>query len=99
MSAREAFWKAWREWPGDPNDRTLRIEYGLAAYEKAQWQPIETAPKDGSWILVSDPSGTWMDSARFYEGAWCSWPTTICQYGPEEDPPTHWMPLPEPPNA
>ena len=77
------------------------------------WQPIETAPRDGTDILVcvthnvpseecdSRPSASdgyvwetlqWVDWARDpYE-----WP--ICRGRVDIPfPPTHWMPLPEPP--
>lgn len=61
------------------------------------WQPIETAPKDGSHIL-----GTWertwprtphLESVYFEGGFW--------SYSADGDlltfPPTHWMPLPKGP--
>jgi hypothetical protein len=64
------------------------------------WQPIETAPKDGTRILIAskegvasaswsccihwDPAGDWSDSDEYATPA-----------GHEI---THWMPLPEPPN-
>jgi hypothetical protein len=36
------------------------------------WQPIETAPKDGSRILISLPGGHWDDFyvVRWEEGNW-----------------------------
>lgn len=79
------------------------------------WQPIETAPRDGRWLLVwgsvwageisgvaknphgdvsiaryttgrSDFPGEWWDDAGGDAcGTWCQ--------------PTHWQPLPEPPEA
>lgn len=78
----------------------------------AEWQPIETAPKNG-FFLVCDMSGhpedydvssavVWIDtgmSDKFLVDA------TICEccgahgwleYARSD--PTHWMPLPEPPD-
>ena len=34
----------------------------------AEWQPIETAPKDGTWILLYDPTA----SSLIYTGCWDS---------------------------
>ena len=67
---------------------------------ETQWQPIETAPKDGTGFFYFQklPFGQqWIGSAVYHDGKclhvqWngdeCDW-TTIC--------PTHWMPLPTPP--
>lgn len=60
------------------------------------WMPIETAPKDGSFILVftqkdfPDFQSIWV--AQHEDGIW--W-----VHGRECTPsePTHWQPLPEPP--
>ena len=56
------------------------------------WQPIETAPKDGSSILLATPKGRIADGfwALTY-GVW-SWPYVMVE-------PTHWMPLPAPPGS
>lgn len=77
-----------------------------------EWQPIETAPKDGTPILI------WIRD-RLYEAMWCEhrfkpssyigedadedgwwgirW-AEIDSYGVSPDEmPTHWMPLPNPP--
>ena len=59
----------------------------------SDWQPIETAPKDGTRILVSWTFGGW-NIARCLtpSGRW------MTQYDrPLAVQPTHWMPLPEPP--
>jgi hypothetical protein len=89
------------------------------------WQPIETAPKDGTEIMLFAPVqifqgkptservtlGHWLheepyihehrdlqgrfvdqDESEGYDG-WLSWDGGFT----EENPPTHWMPLPEPP--
>ncbi|WP_103171560.1 DUF551 domain-containing protein [Paracoccus sp. SY] len=60
------------------------------------WQPIDTAPKDGTPVLCFTPDDhfspvTGMDVLWFDGGHWLyngdPWPWN----------PTHWMPLPEPP--
>ena len=64
------------------------------------WQPIETAPKDGRTILLAGgflsdgrPSvrtGYWHDGKRLK--AWFDTALGRCAMKP-----THWMPLPDPP--
>lgn len=66
----------------------------------SNWQPIETAPKDGTKIDVWCPGYGRIADARFVEGRWREWGINECdqmtwvQIG---DRITHWMPLPEPP--
>lgn len=58
-----------------------------------EWQPIETAPKDGTHILCCDEAGAIYRAAFDEEceawGAMCGQPVV---YTPE---PTRWMPLPD----
>jgi hypothetical protein len=74
------------------------------------WQPIETAPKDGSRILLWDDnlkiavSGNWhveptMDNpSDGYTPVWAWWVSDWDILDMWEDStPTHWMPLFEPP--
>ncbi len=77
------------------------------------WQPIETAPRDGSEVLLSNGRDVWT-------AAWCvEWYGTKLpgrlpysgqvvepgwlrsnldeEYGYPENDATHWQPLPDPP--
>ena len=58
-----------------------------------QWKPIETAPKDGTRILVYAPDIDRVLIAAFQtisgKGAWVGWREALQ--------PTHWMALPNPP--
>jgi hypothetical protein len=69
------------------------------------WQPIDTAPKDGTSVLLSMPSGrveigSWFHSMHTRNGAityenegWsCGGLGSYFERAPN---PTHWMPLPE----
>jgi hypothetical protein len=67
---------------------------GAAKEQQEGWQPIETAPKDSSYVLLAGKhrkdiaSGYWLQSAYAGNGAWI-WPF-VHKY------PTHWIPLPAP---
>lgn len=69
---------------------------GLA--EEARWQPIETAPRNGTWLLVAGPDHT---GARRMVCRWLvglEWESADDGYGAYIQP-THWMPLPDVPAA
>lgn len=69
------------------------------------WQPIETAPRDGTSVLAkdnSDPAHTaqvvfyWEADWRVDDGTGCMLYAPSCRPHVAR-PPTHWMPLPSPP--
>lgn len=77
---------------------------------KFGWQPIDTAPKDGTYILLyypAWPSTLWIGHYWITEtfihgksnGRHEKWYATgMAMSGSKSDPePTHWQPLPEPP--
>lgn len=60
-----------------------------------QWQPIETAPKDGTLVLTAcAPTGIITPSEWMTEVRWMD--EREPQWFPLRDA-THWMPLPPPP--
>lgn len=69
------------------------------------WQPIETAPKDGTSILVADADDIYKVEWRADDGmsskktfSWCiseSDRNDELGSGLIVDEPTHWMPLPQ----
>jgi len=58
-----------------------------------EWQPIETAPKDDTQILLTDGSEV---SQGWWEPdyGWLGWEVYRAVH---RFTPTHWMPLPDPP--
>jgi hypothetical protein len=61
------------------------------------WQPIETAPKDGTEMLLYSPVDG-VKSSHFEGGVWQGFPwRSPISRDFQAAKPTHWMPLPEPP--
>lgn len=76
------------------------------------WQPIETAPKDGTWIIVTTPHAEDEDPLESNEPDCCivrwaadihgdgwAWETAWADQALNTTLPTHWMPLPPPPHT
>lgn len=72
----------------------------------SEWQPIETAPTDGTAILVCHEGGTWIakHKAVYQSGYEPDNPWFCLMLNKDHIParkrkgyPTHWMPLPKPP--
>jgi hypothetical protein len=91
-------------------EAAARIQADAAVIAGMTWQPIETAPRDGTWILLTggvyhDETGErpsliaakWMTISGFP-----AWIVGYLQSGfhySNYDDPSHWMPLPIPPSA
>lgn len=58
----------------------------------AGWKPIETAPKDGTEILLRSARGRVADGAWGQPDGWANPNCWVWPYINQE--PTHWMPLP-----
>ena len=85
----------------DPTGEWVKFGDAQAAIAAAlpQWQPIETAPKDGSRLLVSEGGAVQIVAWRALHSGRENW-------GPDDGEsvycdgafkPSHWMPLPTPP--
>lgn len=81
----------------DPRDGTtpkVPLRSGGEALPPQTWQPIETAPKDGTWIVTVCEGWGHPGMCRWFnrgneQGVW--------GYAGMEMRPTHWMPLPPSP--
>lgn len=73
-----------------------------------EWQPIETAPKDGSKVLTARGDGdkcraviSWWNEDKYAKDPRPYWECHEQRYlgvwWARTNPPTHWMPLPPPP--
>jgi hypothetical protein len=69
----------------------FRAGYYAARLMPSAWQPMASAPMDGSEILTFSPRYGNIRVAQFRTGLWA----TVPQGWPLN--PTHWMPLPPPP--
>ena len=81
--------------PGLRNDcRALVLEVlSRAAPSGEEWQPIETAPKDGYAFLALLPDSDIAQPIWYDDGKWRhKWDNYILKAA---DQPTHWMPLPQ----
>lgn len=67
-----------------------------AKLAKTEWQPIETAPMDGTRVLVTD--GFMVGDAYFRRGDWWLYECGDDWYSVTINP-TNWMPLPQPPTT
>ena len=88
---------------GDALAKQININYyyittktthtALAVMPITEWQPIETAPKDGVFVLITDGD---VVQIGYYEDHLMAWRSDAAQCRLWSDP-THWQPLPAPP--
>ena len=62
----------------------------------SEWQPIETAPMGGTVVLLYRPNTQFIG---YYGGGNSGWHYNTAGLGSIWPLPTHWMPLPKPPEG
>jgi len=105
MTLPNRFWM-----PENPEGRSYVTQGPLAAAPYVEcvrvdslpgWQPIETAPRDGTWFLGFEPGKHLEDQNRVWkwvdDGADWQGFVDAADMNDYDEQPTHWMPLPEPP--
>jgi len=97
--------------PGDPRPTRGKwniadeADAALAALEselveakaKLDWRPIETAPRDGTRVMLGWPGGGVRYGFYLNNTNWKGWRGPSMELPFPSPPPTHWMPLPAPP--
>ncbi len=92
----------WKYFAPETADVIKKYITHLEANQQPQWQPIETAPKDGTNIVLT-PLGFGHRSHASFVGYWVPEVNGFAvqhvghMHGLAK--PTHWMPLPEPPEG
>jgi hypothetical protein len=111
----EKGWDDWTEW--DAGMFAIGWQAARASQQVPEWLPIETAPKDGTEIILARgprvTSGSWYEEEpyikerRDMDGNYIDqdesdglafWMSADGGFA-DDEPPTHWMPLPAAPSA
>lgn len=82
-----------------PGDLRIDLQDAVAALRSLEPQPIETAPRDGTDILLFFPDAdiAWMPGHAFPEDEdedWYPQDVSALHGAPYDVEPTHWLPLP-----
>lgn len=85
----------------DAMEENARLKEEVERLRKAgEWQPIETAPKDGTVIWATNSIWKRPDYVKWgcidHIDEW-AWVHTHNRYNRTPEPVTHWMPIPKPP--
>ena len=93
LAMRRAFSQLWKD------GLMSKVAAALRALldEVGEWQPIATAPDDGSYVLLWDRNVGLLQGWKERDGKWChAWDG---EYIPRPEALTHWRPEPKGPRA
>jgi hypothetical protein len=82
-------------WTTNGTDALCSVNLEIAMSIACEWQSIETAPQDGTAVLLFHPSWEMVQVGVHYDDT-SSWQNPC---GDLLEPPTHWMTLPPPPEG
>ena len=85
---------------GHPRDRLRKAWNRRSQPEAGEWQPIATAPRDGTRVLIAcigECGALWMYVAWNKRSIWRVLERKDGSHIDVLDTPTHWRPLPAPP--
>lgn len=90
-------------WAGDTQDHLFARAHAICAAHRAiaaasEWLPIESAPMDGTWILLSGVCTRTKAPALVCQSFGGDWISADDGYDAYFEP-THWQPLPQPPKV
>ena len=64
---------------------------------KRKWQPIESAPRNYTSILLTNYTDDFQFVGYWHDGNWRLWGFDCVLDLNDDEMPTHWMPLPDMP--
>lgn len=95
----DALWEKFGQTAKSRGRRNIGAAISAYLGETSGWQTIETAPKDGTIVLVCGlgKGGYYVSDAKWDDGCWFLFDLAMDCYGAESSGHTHWQPLPSPP--
>jgi len=83
--------------PVTPAELGKALEHAIQVMRESEWENIDTAPKDGTDVLAFEYPTIMVMYFNGYN--WVQSDNQASEWSPDRQCPTHWMPLPEPPEG
>lgn len=82
-----------------PMTDVSKTEAPITDTAQDRWQPIDTVPHDAPILVYTKPWGAIIATYSAEHGEWLSRMQVPVSIKHDEELPTHWRPLPEPPDG